>query len=84
MPTAISAPPLAEKFLVGEDDRMVWPSSRPGAVRGRRVEPLYRSAPEAAAKDPVLYELLALVDAIRVGRARERAIAGQELERRLS
>jgi len=84
MPTAISASPLAGKFLVGEGDGTVWPWSRPGAIRGRRVEPLYRSAPEAAAKDPALHELLALVDALRVGRARERAIASQELERRLS
>ena len=84
MPTAISAPPLAGKFLVGEGDGMVWPGSRPGAVRGRRVEPLYRSAPEAAARDPALYELLALVDALRVGRVRERALASRELERRLS
>lgn len=84
MPTAISAPPLVGKFLVGDDDRMVWPSSAPGAVRGRRIAPIYRSAPEAASRDPALYELLALVDALRVGRARERNLARQELERRLS
>jgi DNA-binding Lrp family transcriptional regulator len=84
MPTAISAPPLAGKLLVGDDDQMVWPSSKPGAVRGRRIAPLYRSAPEAASRDPALYELLALVDALRVGRARERNLARQELERRLS
>jgi hypothetical protein len=84
MPTAISAPPLAGKLLVGDEDRMVWPSSKPGGVRGRRIDPLYRSAPEAASRDPALYELLALVDALRAGRARERHLARQELERRLS
>jgi len=34
-------------------------------------------------KDPRLHELLALVDALRVGRAREKSLAAEELERRL-
>jgi hypothetical protein len=83
MPTALSAAPMAGEFLVGPHEQMVWKRSD-GAMRGRGIEPLYRSAPEAAAKDPALYELLALADALRVGRARERAFAAQELERRLS
>ena len=33
---------------------------------------------------PKLYEFLALIDALRVGRARERNIAAQEIESRLS
>ena len=41
--------------------------------------PLYPSAPKAARKDPKLYELLALVDMLRLGRARERAMAEQQL-----
>jgi hypothetical protein len=40
--------------------------------------------PDAARSDPKLYELLALVDAIRVGRARERKLAESELEKRLA
>jgi hypothetical protein len=47
------------------------------------VEPLYRTVPEAVAGDSELYELLALIDAIRVGRAREIKIAHDELSRRL-
>lgn len=39
--------------------------------------------PEAALRDPTLYELLALLDAIRDGRARERALAEKALEKRL-
>jgi hypothetical protein len=37
----------------------------------------------AALEDRKLYELLALVDALRHGRARERNLAGRELARRL-
>lgn len=46
-------------------------------------EPLHKTVPEAAAKDPVLYELLALIDGLRDGRARERQIAERELGTRL-
>ena len=60
----------------------VWPSDK-GRARGQAIEPLYPKAPLAAEKDAELYELLALVDAIRAGRAREQALAGRELETRL-
>jgi hypothetical protein len=39
---------------------------------------------EASKKDEALYEVLTLVDALRVGAARERKIASEELEARLS
>jgi hypothetical protein len=54
-----------------------------GNVRGYEFAPLYRSVPKAVACDQHLYELLALVDAIRDGRARERDLAVKELKRRL-
>jgi len=47
------------------------------------LEPLYKNVPYAALRDPALYELLALVDAIRDGRARERNLAERDLVRRL-
>jgi hypothetical protein len=46
--------------------------------------PLYRSVPGAALRDPAFYEWLALVDAVRSGRARERRMAADELGRRLA
>ena len=47
------------------------------------LEPLYKSVPHAALRDPALYELLALVDAIRDGRAREGNLAERDLVHRL-
>ena len=44
---------------------------------------LYASVPGAARRDRALYDLLALVDAIRIGRARERALAEKEITHRL-
>jgi hypothetical protein len=85
LPTAFSTAPLAAKLLIDPDDYVVWPAEGiAGAVRGRELEPLYPRVPEAAAADARLHEYLALVDAIRVGRARERKLATAELTARLS
>jgi len=48
------------------------------------VQPLHPGVPGAAQRDPVLYDLLALVDALRIGRARERALAEKEIGQRLA
>ena len=91
VPTAHSAAPLASRLLADPDASVVWPAAGlvgliglVDLVRGRQVEPLYPGAPQAAARDPKLHEYLALVDAIRVGRARERKMAADELTARLS
>ena len=60
----------------------VWAHAE-GKVRGYAFAPLYPTVPAAALRDSRLYELLALVDAIRDGRARERNLAAKELESRL-
>jgi hypothetical protein len=82
VPTAHAAPPLRDQIAAGADLPPVWPSPT-GQVRGITLEPLHKIAPFAAAQDPVVYELLALVDALRDGRARERQIAERELALRL-
>jgi hypothetical protein len=61
----------------------VW-ADPDGKVKGLSIEPLYSSVPSAAKIDAGLYELLALVDALRIGRARERKLAEEELTRRLN
>jgi len=61
----------------------VWPDSS-GSARGVEFSPLYKNVPAAARRDPKLYELLALVDAIRDGRTREREIAIRELTARIA
>jgi hypothetical protein len=83
LPTAHAAPPLKDRIAPGGEAPPVWPDPQ-GEVRGEELRPLYRSVPAAARQDAALYELLALVDAIRAGRARERAIAIDELRRRLA
>ncbi len=80
MPTAHSAPPL--KDVVMSDDVYVWPWAE-GLIRGQTIEPLHPNVPAACAKDPLLYELLALVDALRLGRAREKQRAVEALRQRI-
>lgn len=83
VPTAVAASPLRERFALGDEPLPVWPHPH-GSMRGQGIEPIHPAAPAAALKNPALHELLALVDAIRAGRARERAMAIKELEARLT
>lgn len=78
MPTAHAAPPLKDEFIAGDALPPVWPDNISG-VRGKALDPLYSSVPDAARKDEKLYFALALVDAIRMGRARERKRAAELL-----
>ncbi len=82
LPTAHSAKPLSDQILASDQEKYVWPCAD-GETRGQSIEPLYPSVPKAARLDPQLYELLALVDAIRVGRAREQKLAQEELKKRI-
>lgn len=81
LPTAHAAEPLKRR-LTQEEPVPVWPYEK-GPARGYAFSPLYKRAAEAALKDQNLYELLALVDAIREGAARERDLAKRELSSRL-
>lgn len=82
LPTSYAAEPLRRHIRAGDEPLPVWPDPS-GPVRGLSFEPLYRNVPQAARQDSHLYELLALVDAIRDGRVRERKIAEKELVTRL-
>lgn len=82
VPTSYAAPPLNTMMAVPSTSLLpVWPASQ-GTVRGYALKPLYPSVPEAAQADEHLYELLALVDALREGRARERKLAMEQIKMR--
>jgi hypothetical protein len=82
VPTSYAAPPLKKEIASSHELPPVWPWPH-GETRGVALEPLYKTAPLAALRDPILYEFLALADAIRAGRARERKRAEGELSNRL-
>lgn len=81
VPTAHSAPGLSSA-LVAPEVPLVWPDAN-GTARGEGIEPLFRTVPQAALADERLYRLLALVDALGVGGARERRVTAELLDREL-
>jgi len=82
VPTAFGVEPLASQLAVASGDSPVWAHPEGGA-KGPTLSPLYRTAPDAALADPALHRLLALLDALRTGRARERSLAGKLMEAEL-
>lgn len=78
--TAHAAEPLNQ--IIQANEKYVWPYAK-GNERGQAIQPLYNTAVQAALLDKELYELLTMVDAIRVGKIREKEIAKKELEKRI-
>lgn len=78
--TAHSAPPL--NAVIVSEEKVVWPYAK-GTDRGHALEPLYATVVEASLQDKALYELLALTETLRIGRAREKELAVQLLKERL-
>lgn len=78
LPTSYAAPPLNKHMAMGGDLPPVWPDPE-GKTRGYELKPLYRSVPAAAKADPLLYQFLAVADALRDGAVRDRKIAEKSL-----
>ena len=76
VPTAHSAPSLSRRLASTEP--IVWPHAE-GTLVGMSLIPLCSSAPEFVASNPPLYELLTLVDSLRIGQSLERGLAEQGL-----
>lgn len=82
IPTAFGVPPLFTAIASSPGEAPVWPSAQ-GTAKGPGLSPLSAGAPNAALADPALHQLLALQDALRSGRARERALAARYLKQLL-
>lgn len=80
VPTAHSTAPL--KDLVESTEHYVWPYAK-GTVRGHGIQPLFNTVMQAVELDAQLYEVLALVDAVRVGKVREKNLALDILRKRI-
>lgn len=81
LPTYVSASPIQEDVSDGSEG-YVWHYVK-GTSRGQQIEPLYPTVPQAALRDEELYQLLVIVDALRMGGARVKQIAVEELTKRL-
>lgn len=78
VPTAHSGPPLSSLF--DSSQPVVWPDIH-GQSRGTALAPLYPKATQLPARAPEIYSALTLVDALRVGQARERSAAQAALDK---
>lgn len=83
IPTAWAAPALSQRFGPVDEMPPVWPVPD-GDVRGLAVEPVHPAAVTLARSDPWMYELLALLDGVRLGDARMRGVAQELLRERLA
>jgi len=70
---------LVKSEMVPPTPGTIWAAAG-GRQEGIIVEPIYKSVPFAAIRDPMLYQALALVDAIRLGKPRELALARANLK----
>jgi DNA-binding Lrp family transcriptional regulator len=77
IPTGFAASSRADEISGAES--WVWPSAA-GTARGPSLAPLCPGVADIWERNAELYELLVLVDAVRGGRARERARAREALE----
>ncbi len=80
MATSHSAPPLNSQIM--SEEHYVWPDGK-GSLRGQAIEPLHPNIPSACKKDHFFYELMALTDAIRIGKVREQTLAFEILKERI-
>lgn len=78
IPTTHAAPVLAGRLLSAGEHVDVWEDAH-GTVLGQRIEPLHHAVTHAVRRDATLYAMLALMDAIRLGRGRESALAAHLL-----
>ena len=82
VPTSFGAEPLLGRLMAAAGEAPVW-AHPDGSAKGPSLSPIYRTAPQAALTDPALHRLLALQDALRIGRARERGLATDLLKEEL-
>jgi hypothetical protein len=80
VPTGAAAPGLREHLASTPENSPVWPAAS-GRARGYSLTPLYPTIPEIAPANATLHAALAAIDLLRIGTARERAFAGEFIEK---
>ena len=85
VPTSISFSNVRKDVVAGKgvENTFVIPSPL-GKALGQSVEPLYKNLSEAVLKDPKFHEMIANLDMLRVGKAREKKIALKYFEKKLA
>jgi hypothetical protein len=82
IPTSFGTAPLNAHINSALGEAPVWPDPK-GTAKGPTLTPICPTAPQAALADTRLHEFLALLDALRTGRARERELAAKYMSEAL-
>lgn len=82
IPTGFFAPSLSKNLLSVGEDVWVWPDAY-GSMKGQAIEPLHSKVPKGVKIDSELYTLMALTDALRLGKPREVGVATGLLREKL-
>jgi hypothetical protein len=78
IPTAHSGPLMKSKIIHHQDQRYVWVSETGDRKqKGITVVPLHKEIPKIVKNDKDLYEILTVVDALRMNSPREREVASE-------
>jgi len=80
IPTGFSGPALLEEVTSAGNTKIIW-SSEYGDVYGQVLEPIYKTVAFASYQDEFVYNCFTLIDAYRLGKAREKEIAINLLEK---
>ena len=78
IPTAHSHPFIKDQIV--SESVFVWPDIN-GTEIGQTIEPLFNTQIKAIKEDSALYEVLSLIEILRVGKTREKNIALQQLKK---
>jgi hypothetical protein len=79
IPTSVFSPLFRERFADNRTIPLVWPYSK-GKEQGEGLLPLYPTVAIACSRNDELYQLMAAIDVLRVGKSREREAAVTYLE----
>ena len=74
IPTSVFSPLFRDRFASEREIPTVWPYSK-GKEQGEGLLPIYPTVPIACSQNQELYQLMATIDVLRVGKSREREAA---------
>jgi hypothetical protein len=79
IPTAMWAPQFKDKLGANKDIISVWPYTK-GKEVGEGLTPIYPTVPLACSQNMELYQFMAAIEVLRIGKARERESATAYLQ----
>lgn len=80
--TGFAAPVLKDELTSAGTSIYIWPSEY-GTAFGQVLEPIYKTVAFASTHDQFVYNCFALIDAYRLGKAREKDIAIKLIEKEI-